>query len=112
MSRDDNNYDEVNVQKLFGRNLQAAVERLAMIEDSYETCRIDRDYWKSRAEALERAVKNVAVFDVDMPMPGLPCLMCTSNTTGEGGCYGCNDEYSGWKFDDARFAKPEAEAQQ
>ena len=84
--------------------LQAAVERLATIEDSYETCRIDRDYWKARAEALEMALKAAP------PHCG-QCVHINVDIKKEP-CASCDDMLKNYQFDDTRFWKPEAEAKQ
>jgi hypothetical protein len=58
----------------------------------------DRDYWKSRAEALERAVKLYGTADII-------CGTCV-NHEGNSECNECRGNDSAmWKFDEARFAE-------
>ena len=64
---------------------------------SAEVLENDRDHWKARAEALERAaLRNVKQ---------LPCITCQHDKDGRCPQWLCTDSnYEYWQFDQARFA--------
>ena len=70
------------------------------IADDLGKIQSDRDHWKARAEALERAIKRYA-----------PCLTCIYRT--DASCIkGCNlriknSSINEWQFDETRFAAEE-----
>jgi len=62
----------------------------------------DRDRWKARAEALEKAAKEECVCSI--------CVYggCAPSKTP---CTSCEPDSSNWKFDEARFAQTKDGAQ-
>jgi len=71
--------------------------------DALDNMESDRDRWKSRAESLERAIKQATEDKLEM-WSSVVCFTC------KGPCDGC-ENYDLWQFDEARFAatggKPE-----
>ena len=59
--------------------------------------RDDRDYWKAKAEALERAIKQLGK---NLGSSAVYCRSCTGKD-----CDGCGypNDFIGWQFDQARF---------
>ena len=71
-----------------------AVDHMNAMLDALEEAEADRDRWKARAEALERATKTFAA-----------CRLCAYDKgwRTNRACANC-EHYSNWKFDEARFA--------
>ena len=62
----------------------------------------DRDRWKARAEALERAVKDWSV-NIDSFCPA--CASCDSRDSGPDCSVACTSDFKNWQFDEARFTE-------
>jgi len=62
----------------------------------------DRDKWKVRAEALERAIKDNDINSLDAPYT-VACMTCAKYDCDYS--WHCGDERKNWQFDEARFAE-------
>lgn len=64
----------------------------------------ERDAAIARAEALERAIKEIFVASDSITIACEHCAVEPMDCSQVGGCRGC--EYENWQFDQARFSKP------
>jgi len=76
-----------------------ATARAVKAEELLQITNLDRDVWKARAEALERAVVKTIGY----------CESCVQydKSAEERNCYFCGSHYKWqyWQFDQARFEK-------
>ncbi|MCL2815363.1 MAG: hypothetical protein FWD23_12250 [Oscillospiraceae bacterium] len=77
----------------------------ATIKVLNETCK-ERDSWKSRALALERAAKKHKPGD-----GAFSCVTCNINLNGktDGRCRKCGHARDNWQFDEKQFGGGESE---
>jgi hypothetical protein len=75
-----------------------AVEGSIYWQKAFDDMKADRDRWKVRAEALERAIKTIDEEDEDSC--SIRCCFCINY----GNCTDCTN-YTKWEFDEARFAE-------
>ena len=95
------------------------VEQVEKEDKEYDALHAERDYWKTRAETLERALSGFCIYckRAEKAFPDLPnssLVTCDSlkkrkikGVAGRGG-KNCPD----WQFDEARFAVREPEEKQ
>jgi len=86
---------EAECGKLIKYNGELGLEKEVQKFRAYEA-EEERDHWKKRAEALERALA--------MCMPKISlCNTCHHFFSDNAPCENCNDDYDLWAFDLARF---------
>jgi len=91
----------LNVEEMY-KNKKHGFGEIVVADMAY-SCRIeieklqkDRDRWKARAEALERAIKRILIDGIEYHL----CDFCVCPIDV---CYDC-DFGSLWQFDEAKFA--------
>ena len=81
--------------------IAASRQALPDLLDVLEEVVSDRDHWKARAEALERAIKANHDYVDDFADDSATCQSC-SHSPVDGLCNWCENARN-WQFDQARF---------
>lgn len=81
--------------------------RLSLLIDVLNRTEAERDRWKARSEALERAIITVAPTDNDAQICCAFCVYGENGSQAEHNCLRCLNispgERGNWQFDEARF---------